>query len=136
MMRTFGESSASMAAPDADNRRENMARRSVPTNHVSRRGRESSGVRWFIQRMEANHMRSVLGVLSLLIALAIAGVVVNKELAASSRTAVTAPAGSGVVVPAVTGDATPRQQNEQIQQQVKQSVEAAMQQARPVPDDK
>lgn len=89
-----------------------------------------------IQRMEANHMRSVLGVLSLLIALAITGVVVNKELAVRSRTAVTAPAGSGVAMPATTRDATPQQQNEQIQQQVKQSVEATMQQARPVPDDK
>ena len=89
-----------------------------------------------IQRMEANRMRPVLGVLSLLIALAIAGVVVNRELAVHPRTAVTAPSGSGVVVPAATRDATPQQQNEQIQQQVKQSVETTMQQARPVPDDK
>ena len=71
-------------------------------------------------------MRSIAGVLSLLLVLAIVGVLAKKQL---NATAVTPALGT-------TSGATPQQQSQQIQQQVKQSVEAAMQQARPMPDEK
>ena len=70
-------------------------------------------------------MRIVLGVLSLLVVVAIIGVLAKKQLAS-----VPAPAGvaaEGVTVP--TG--TPKQQVDQF----KQSVEGAMQQSRPVTDE-
>jgi Na+-transporting methylmalonyl-CoA/oxaloacetate decarboxylase gamma subunit len=72
-------------------------------------------------------MRMVFGVLSLLIVVAIIGVVAKNQLksAAPSSAAATQ---AGVVAP--TG--TPKQQVEQ----VKQSVENALQQARPVDDTK
>ena len=72
-------------------------------------------------------MRMVFGVLSLLIVVAIIGVVAKNQLksAAPSSTAATQ---AGVVAP--TG--TPKQQVDQ----VKQSVENALQQSRPVDDTK
>lgn len=71
-------------------------------------------------------MRAIFGVLSLLVVVAIVGILAKKQL-----TGAAAPAPSnaaGVVVPA----GTPQQQV----QQYKQAVEGAMQQARPMPDDK
>ncbi|MCJ0763222.1 hypothetical protein [Variovorax terrae] len=76
-------------------------------------------------------MRVIFGVLSLLIAVAVIGVLAKKQLAAVA-TPVAVP---GAVAPAAPG-ATPRQQSEQMQQQVRQTVEGLMQQARPMPDDK
>ena len=70
-------------------------------------------------------MRAVFSILSLLIVVAIVGVLAKKQL-----TGAPAPARAneaGVVVP--TG--TPQQQV----QQYKQAVQGAMQQARPMPDD-
>ena len=81
-------------------------------------------------------MRVVFGVLSLLMALAVAGVVVKNQLAALSGAAIGVPGSAAVAVPATTPAAAQRPQSAQIQSQVKQSLEAAMQQARPVPDDK
>lgn len=81
-------------------------------------------------------MRTILGVLSLLLVVAVMGVLAKKQLgaatsmqlpAASAASAPTGTAGVGVTVP---------QQSQQLQQQIKQSVEASMQQARPEPDDK
>ena len=73
-------------------------------------------------------MRIVFGVLSLLIVVAIVGVIAKKQLGAVSASATAAPASTqGVTVP--TG--TPKQQVDQ----VKQSVEKALQQSRPVNDD-
>ncbi len=75
-------------------------------------------------------MRAMFGVLGLLVTLAIVGVLAKKQLSAVTTTAppagfASAPAGSTV-----------KEQSQLIQQQVKQSVENTMQQARPMPDDK
>lgn len=73
-------------------------------------------------------MRIVFGALSLLIVVAIVAVLAKKQLGAASPSAAGSPATTqGVTVP--TG--TPQQQ----EQQVKQSVEKALQQSRPVDDD-
>jgi hypothetical protein len=69
-------------------------------------------------------MRALFGIVSLLVVLAIVGVLAKKQLG-----------GTTAVAPGATPGATPQQQSQQIQQQVKQSVEGAMQQARPMPDD-
>lgn len=67
-------------------------------------------------------MRMVFGVLSLLFVVAIVGFLAKKQMSS----AVSPP--SAVAVPG----ATPKQQVDQ----VKQAVEAAVQQARPMPEDK
>jgi hypothetical protein len=64
----------------------------------------------------------VFGVLSLLFVVAVIGVLAKKQLGAVS----------GISLPAT----TPQQQSQQLQNQVKKSVEDAMQQTRPEPDDK
>lgn len=73
-------------------------------------------------------MRVLFGVLSLVLVLATVGVLVKKQMGALS------------VVPAVPGvpapDATLQQQSQQLQHQVRQSVEGSLQQVRPMPDDK
>jgi hypothetical protein len=81
-------------------------------------------------------MKAIFSILGLLIVVAITGVLVKKQLSATSTTSVKSQMDSQVSVPATTPGATPQQQSLQVQQQVKQSLEAAMQQARPVPDDK
>ena len=63
-------------------------------------------------------MRSLFGIAGILVTLAIVGLLVKKQLA---------PVASGT---------SPQQQSEQTQSQVKQSIEAAMQKPRPMPDDK
>ena len=74
-------------------------------------------------------MRAVFGVLSLLLVVAVVGLLVKKQLA-------TATAGPGMPeMPAASVSApaaTPKQQVLQFQH----AVEGAMQQARPMPDDK
>lgn len=69
-------------------------------------------------------MRALFGIVSLLVVVAIVGVLAKKQLG-----------GTSAVVPGAAPGATPQQQSQQIQQQVQQSVEGAMQQARPMPDD-
>ena len=79
-------------------------------------------------------MRAIFSVLSLLIVLAIIGVLAKKQL---SPAPVRAAAGdTSVAVPTTSPGATPQQQSQQIQQQVRQSIDNAMQQARPMPEDK
>ena len=68
-------------------------------------------------------MRAVLGIVGLLIVVAVVGLLAKSQLAA--------PAGL-VGTPA----ATPQQQSQQLQNQVKQSVDDAMRRARPEPEDK
>lgn len=63
-------------------------------------------------------MKAVFGLVSLLLALAIVGILVKKQM-------------RGVSAPTN----TPQQQSQQIQQQFKQSLDEAMQQTRPMPDD-
>jgi hypothetical protein len=75
-------------------------------------------------------MRMVFGVLSLLIVVAVIGVLAKKQLGAVAPVASAVSSGSAETTAPPTG--TPAQQV----QQFKQSVEGTMQQARPMPDEK
>ncbi len=75
-------------------------------------------------------MRGLFGVVGLLLTLAIVGVLAKKQLGAV--TTVAPPAGFA----SAPAGATVQQQSQLLQQQVKQSVEGTMQQARPMPEDK
>jgi hypothetical protein len=66
-------------------------------------------------------MRVIFGVLSLLVVLAIAGILVKKQFTMPSATS--APL------------QTPQQQSDQAQQQYKRALESALQQPRPMPED-
>ena len=73
----------------------------------------------------------VIGLIGLILALAIVGLLVKKQLGGmAAPTLSTGPAATGS---APAGDA--RAQSQQIQQQFKQSLDAAMQQRRPATDD-
>lgn len=81
-------------------------------------------------------MRALFGIVSLLIVVAVIGLLAKSQLGATSK-AITAPAQvPGVAAPETTPGATVRQQSQQLQQQIKQSVDASLQTARPAPDDK
>lgn len=76
-------------------------------------------------------MRAVFGVLSLLIVVAIVGILARKQLGAITPAAV--PASTRAPEGAMARPAgTPQQQVQQFQQ----AVQGAMQQARPMPEDK
>ena len=75
-------------------------------------------------------MRAVFGVLSLLVVMAIVGVLVKKQLGGGAAVEQSDPAATPSAVVHPTG--TPQQQVQQVQK----AVEAGMQQARPMPDDK
>lgn len=75
-------------------------------------------------------MRGIFSIVGLLVTLAIIGLLVKKQLS----TPVAVPATAGM--PAVSADAPPQVQSQQAQQQVKQAVEGALQQARPMPEEK
>ncbi|MBL8370805.1 MAG: hypothetical protein JNK28_05395 [Burkholderiaceae bacterium] len=80
-------------------------------------------------------MKGIFGLVGLLVALAIVGVVVKKQLDTSSqRVPALAPAvpGGAASAPAT----TVREQSQQVQQQYKQAVEGLMQQPRPMQDGK
>lgn len=80
-------------------------------------------------------MKGFFGLVGLLVALAIVGVVVKKQLDTSSqRVPALAPAvpGGAASAPAT----TVREQSQQVQQQYKQAVEGLMQQPRPMQDEK
>ena len=77
-------------------------------------------------------MRLVVGVLSLLIVVAVTGVLLKKQLDAISAVGTSSARPSGVSLPLN----TPQQQSQQLQNQVKKSLDDAMQQTRPEPDDK
>ncbi|UUZ63712.1 hypothetical protein LP414_32800 [Polaromonas sp. P1(28)-13] len=74
-------------------------------------------------------MRAVFGVLSLLIVALLVGVLVKKQLGSMSAPAGVAAAGSGPSL-------SPQQQSNQVQQQIRQTLEGTLQQARPMPDEK
>ena len=84
-------------------------------------------------------MRAFFGVLSLLIALVVVGLLAKKQLGAVSSVPVKLqaqiPVDAAVTLPIVTPGAIPQQQSQQIQQQIRQQVESTLQQARPLPDD-
>ena len=79
-------------------------------------------------------MRGVFGMVGLVVALAIVGVLAKKQLASTQAVVPSLQVPGAAPVPAPTG--TVREQSQQVQQQYKQALEAAMQQARPLPDDK
>ena len=85
-------------------------------------------------------MRSIFGVLSLLLVLAVLGLLVKKQLASNQQAipglTLLAPVSSGAESTPTKPVGTVQEQSQQIQQQYKQAIDAAMQQARPVPDDK
>lgn len=75
-------------------------------------------------------MRALIGIASLLVVLAIVGVLAKKQLAATQAPV---PALQAPDTAAPTG--TVREQSQQIQQQVQQQMEGLMQKSRPLPDD-
>lgn len=83
-------------------------------------------------------MRAVFGLVGLVVALAIVGILAKKQL---SATRVPVPSlqqsalPGGASPPASAPAGTVREQSQQVQQQVKQQVEGLMQQARPMPED-
>ena len=78
-------------------------------------------------------MRLVFGMISLLIVLAVVGLLAKKQLAALTATQDSALARQAAAAPAGSlGAKKPQLQSQQIQEQVRQSVEAAMQQPRTV----
>lgn len=81
-------------------------------------------------------MRAIFSILGLLIVLAVVGMLAKKQLGAVTSSPAKVPAESGVLVPSTPPGANVQQQSQQIQQQIKQSVDAAMQQPRAMPDEK
>ncbi len=81
-------------------------------------------------------MKGILGVLSLLIVLAVVGTLVKKQLTGIAPISAAPQEAVQVADPASAPHGNVQQQSQQIQQQVRQSLDAAMQQARPVPEDK
>lgn len=79
-------------------------------------------------------MRAIFSIVSLLIVVAIVGMLAKKQLGPVSATARPAQEGA-IALPATSPGATPQAQSLQIQQQVKQQVETSLQQARPMPPD-
>jgi hypothetical protein len=78
-------------------------------------------------------MRAAFGLVGLVVALALVGVLVKKQLAATRAPVPALQSVPGPVAPAPA--ATVREQSQQMQQQVKQQMEGLMQQARPMPED-
>lgn len=83
-------------------------------------------------------MRAGLGVIGLLLALAVVGLLAKKQLAATRVPVMPVPASAGQAaspgsapVPAL----STRQQSEQLQQQIQQSLDKSLNTPRPEPDD-
>ena len=84
-------------------------------------------------------MKAGFGLIGLVVALAIVGLLVKKQLTATHQVvpALQLPSAEGQSgTLSVDPNATVQQQSQQIQQQYKQAIEAAVQQAHPMPDDK
>ena len=90
-------------------------------------------------------MRAIFGVLSLLLVLAVVGLLVKKQRASSQQAipALTLPAPTNSAPTPAGAESAPtkpvgtvQQQSQQIQQQYKQAIDAAVEQARPMPDEK
>jgi type IV secretory pathway TrbF-like protein len=74
-------------------------------------------------------MRGTFGLIGLVIVLALVGLLVKKQMAATTVPVPALQQGA----PAATGSV--RQQSQQVQDQVRQQMDALMQQARPMPED-
>lgn len=81
-------------------------------------------------------MRAIFGVLGLLVVLAMVGLLVKKQLVTTQQVVPGLQVPDAVSKASDKADSTVRQQSQQIQQQYKQALESAMQQVRPMPDDK
>lgn len=84
-------------------------------------------------------MRMIFGVLSLLIVVAVVGFLAKKQMASVNEIkvpSVSASGAAGTAVPSVKPTGNVQQQSQQIQQQFKAAADAAVQQARPMPDEK
>ena len=84
-------------------------------------------------------MRMVFGVLSLLFVVAVVGFLAKKQISSVNEIKVPSVSASGTVgtaVPSVNPTGNVQQQSQQIQQQFKAAAEAAVQQPRPMPDEK
>ncbi len=83
-------------------------------------------------------MRLIFGLIGLTVVLAIVATLAKKQLSAVSEIAVPVPVGvaPGVTPPVVDPNASVQQQSQQIQQQYQKAIEGALQQPRPLPDDK
>lgn len=83
-------------------------------------------------------MKGIFGLVGLLVALAVVGVLVKKQLGATSQIvpALQAPSPNNPDGSASATDGTFKAQSQQIQQQYKQAVDATLQAPRPMPDDK
>lgn len=82
---------------------------------------------WFIKNIS---MKSGFGLVVLLLALAIVGLLVKKQMTATPQVLPPVPGASAPSAPTT----TTVQQSQQMQQQVKQAVEGAMQSRLPVDD--
>ena len=83
-------------------------------------------------------MRIIFGVLGVLIALVVVGILKKKTvggLPAPLARQNPVPIDQAIILPVTLSGATRQVQSQHIQQQIKQAVEGAMQQARPVPDE-
>jgi hypothetical protein len=82
-------------------------------------------------------MRMIFGVLGLLLVVAIIGMLAKKQLSSVNDIRLPAALGSAQeTTTSIKREGTVQQQSQQIQQQFKAAAEAAVQQARPMPDDK
>jgi hypothetical protein len=83
-------------------------------------------------------MRIIFGLVGLIVVLAIVSTLAKKQLSAVGEIKVPQPIGTapGAVANATDPNASVKQQSQQIQQQYQQAIEAAVQQPRPMPDDK
>ena len=82
-------------------------------------------------------MRSIFGLLGMLIAVAVIGLLCRQQLAVMRKTTpvVTAPASANTGVTSRGPALTVKEQSQQMQQQYKQSLDSALQQKRPMPDE-
>ena len=79
-------------------------------------------------------MRGVFGMVGLVVALAIVGVLAKKQLVSTQAVVPSLQVPGAAPVLAPTGSV--REQSQQVQQQYKQALESALQQPRSLPDDK
>jgi len=81
-------------------------------------------------------MKTALSIVSLLLGLAVIGLLAKSQLAATSKPVAVPPVDASAPLPVTASGATSQQQGRDIQKQVQQSVDAVMQSPRGVPDEK
>ena len=84
-------------------------------------------------------MKALFGLVGLLIVLAVVGLLAKKQMSSVNEIklpSVSAAEATSPLTPALNPSGNVQQQSHQIQQQFKAAADAALQQARPMPDDK